>query len=334
MAIGSGMGSSFGFSAESTYLTRVAPAKFCRAKSYSLNRTQERPQGEGIMGGSFGDLLDHYVETVSGAEATVAFDVQTKGAGFGVFLNTLLGGTVTATQIGTTGAYTQTHTMSDPLGKSITAQISAPYRSGTAATHELTGGKIVSAEFSAGVKEILSCNAKIDGGAFSTSQSLAAPSYAANAVFNGSQANLKLGTFSSEAAVTGIRSVSCSIERGLDTDDYTYNASAHKSEPVLNGPTKITGSVTADWSSANKTAFQDRVENNTSCSLIWEFISTTAIGGTAYPTFRIALPSVIWTGDMAGVDGKDVLQSTWNFEWKYDGTNLPVVTYVSADTAL
>lgn len=334
MAIGSGMGSSFGFSAETVYGTRVAPAKFTRAKSYSLNRTQERPQGEGIQGGAYGELLDHYVETVNGGEATVAFDVQTKAAGLGVFLNTLMGGTVTATQISTSGAYTQAHTMADPLGKSLTMQVSAPYRSGTAATHEITGAKVESAEFSCGVKEILSCNAKFDAKAFSTTQSLAAPSYATNAVFNGSQATLKLGAFSSEAAVSGVRNVTCHIERAMDTDDYTYAASGNKSEPVLNGVTKISGAVTVDWTTANKTAFQDRVENNTSCSLIWEFVSTTAIGGSAYPTFRIAVPSVIWTGDMQGVDGRDVLQSTFNYEWKYDGTNLPVVTYISADTTL
>ena len=44
MAIGSGLGSSFGFSRESTYGTYVAPTKFLRAKSYTISRTQERPQ--------------------------------------------------------------------------------------------------------------------------------------------------------------------------------------------------------------------------------------------------------------------------------------------------
>ena len=333
MAIGSGMGSSFGIAVQTaSYTTRVAPDTFFVANSYSINRTQNRVQGEGILGGNFGDLLDHYVETINGAEATVSFDVQSKK--MGKFLNVLMGGTVTATQISTSGAYTQAHTMADPLGKSLTMQVSAPYRSGTAATHEITGAKVESAEFSCGVKEILSCNAKFDAKAFSTTQSLAAPSYATNAVFNGSQATLKLGVFSSEAAVSGVRNVTCTIERAMDTDDYTYAASGNKSEPVLNGVTKISGAVTVDWTTANKTAFQDRVENNTSCSLIWEFVSTTAIGGSAYPTFRIAVPSVIWTGDMQGVDGRDVLQSTFNYEWKYDGTNLPVVTYISADTTL
>ena len=86
MAIGSGMGSSFGIAVQTaSYTTRVAPDTFFVANSYSINRTQNRVQGEGILGGNFGDLLDHYVETINGAEATVSFDVQSKK--MGKFLN-------------------------------------------------------------------------------------------------------------------------------------------------------------------------------------------------------------------------------------------------------
>ena len=55
MAIGSGMGSSFGIAVQtSSYTTRVAPDTFFVANSYSINRTQNRVQGEGINSGSFG----------------------------------------------------------------------------------------------------------------------------------------------------------------------------------------------------------------------------------------------------------------------------------------
>ena len=75
MAIGSGMGSSFGFSAETTYGTRVAPAKFVKHRSAAINRVPNRVQGEGIITGSFGPNLDHYVETYHAATGTVAIDV-------------------------------------------------------------------------------------------------------------------------------------------------------------------------------------------------------------------------------------------------------------------
>ena len=54
MAIGSGMGSSFGIAVQTaSYTTRVAPDTFFVANSYSINRTQNRVQGEGILGGNF-----------------------------------------------------------------------------------------------------------------------------------------------------------------------------------------------------------------------------------------------------------------------------------------
>ena len=47
MAIGSGMGSSFGIAVQTaSYTTRVAPDTFFVANSYSINRTQNRVQVE------------------------------------------------------------------------------------------------------------------------------------------------------------------------------------------------------------------------------------------------------------------------------------------------
>lgn len=332
MAIGSGLGGSLGVATQtSSYTTRVAPDTFLKAKSFSINRTQERVQGEGIQSGVFGDLLDHYEETINGAEATVSLDVPSRG--FGKFLNVLMGGTVTATQIGTTGAYTQTHTLADPLGKYLTVQVGAPYRGGTVSVQELVGGKVLSGEFECDVKGLLTANLQIDGYSFSSAQTLAAPSYVSSQVFSGNTAVFALGaSIASASAVSGVRSFKCTIERSEDTEDYTFSATGRKAEPVLNGPTKITGSVTVDW--LDKTVFQDRVENNTSCAVEFYVTARTAISGTYVPTFKVSLPSVVWTGDMQGVDSRDALQSTWDFEWKYDGTNLPYVTYIAADSSL
>lgn len=332
MAIGSGMGSSFGIAVQtSSFTTRVAPDTFFVANSYSINRTQTRVQGEGILGGNFGEILDHYVETINGAEATVAFDVQSKK--MGKFLNVLMGGTVTPTQISTSGAYTQTHTISDPLGRYLTLQIGAPYRSGTVAVQEMVGAKVTSAEFKCDVDGILTCNTKLDGYKFDATQTLASPSWVSTQVFSGKTAVFSIGaSIASASSVSGVRSFSCAIERSLDTEDYVFNASGRKSEPVLNGVTKISGSVTVDW--LDKTVFQDRVEANTSAAITFTVTGATAIGGGQYPTFTIALPSVVFSGDMQGVDSQKELQSTWDFEWKYDGTNLPYITYISADTTL
>ena len=254
MAIGSGMGSSFGIAVQTaSYTTRVAPDTFFVANSYSINRTQNRVQGEGILGGNFGDLLDHYVETINGAEATVSFDVQSKK--MGKFLNVLMGGTVTATQIGTTGAYTQTHTISDPLAN--TSPCRSPRRTAPARTSSMnwSAERCCPPSSSATWTESLTCNAQIDGYSFDTTQSLASPSWASTQVFSGKTASFKLGaSIASASSVSGVRSFNCTVERSVDSEDYTFDQSGRKKEPVLNGPTKITGSVTVDW--LDKTVFK------------------------------------------------------------------------------
>lgn len=330
MAIGSGLGSQFGFIAESTYGTRVAPTKFIRAKSYSANRTATRVQGEGIQTGNYGDLAAHYGETTSAGSGSVAFDVQTRT--MGTLLNTIMGGTVTPVLL-SGSAYTGTFPLADTLGKSMTVQVGAPYRSGTVRVHELAGVKVTSAEFSCGVGEYLTCSLDFDAKSWSDSQTLATASYVGTEVpFNFSQMALKLGTFGAEAAVTGVRSVNVKIDRPHDTEDYTAGSAGTKSEPVLNGATQITGTVGADW--LDKANFQDRANATASTSMVWEFVGTTAISGANFPTFRITLPGTIFEPATQNVDGRDVLTGDWGFRWSYDGTNQPSIVTISADSAL
>ena len=233
MAIGSGLGSQLGFSAESTYGTYVAPTKFVRARSYDIQRVAGRQQGVGISTGQFGPLGSMYVETTNAATASLAFDVQNRG--LGVLLNTLMGGTVTPTIQGAGPAYLAAFPIADTVGKSVTVQAGLPYRGGTVLPHTLRGGKITSAEFSASVDSLLSCTMSVDGKSFVTTDSLATAAYTSTAVFHGAQMTLKMGTYNSETAVTGVRSVSVSIARPHDVSDYTAGSSGLKSEPVLNG---------------------------------------------------------------------------------------------------
>lgn len=330
MAIGSGLGSQFGFVAESTYGTRVAATKFLRAKSYSAERVATRVQGEGIQTGNFGDLAAHYGETTNAGSGSVAFDVQDRT--MGVLLNTLMGGTVTPTVI-SGAAYGATFPLADTLGKSMTVQVGAPYRSGTVRVHELAGVKVTGAEFSCGVGEFLTCSMDFDAKSWSDSQTLATASYVGtNVPFNFAQMTLKLGTYGAEAAVTGIRSVNVKIDRPHDTEDYTAGSLGTKAEPVLNGATQITGTISADW--LDKANFQDRANGTTATSLVWEFVGTNVIAAANYPTFRLTIPGVLFEPATQNVDGRDVLTNDWSFRWSYDGTNQPTIYTISADTAL
>lgn len=329
MAIGSGLGSQLGIAAESTYGTYVAPTKFIRAKSYTIERTSSRQQGAGISTGQYGPLSSQYVETITGAQGTFAFDVQNRG--LGILLNTLMGGTATPTQAGTWSAYTTTFTLGDPYGKYMTAQVGVPTRAGTAVVHTLTGGKVTELDLSCAVDGLLQATCSVDGQTFTTAQSLASASYTSTGVFKGSAMTLKTGTYNSEAAVSGVRSVGIKISRPLDTADYTAGQSGVKSEPVLNGWTDITATVEADWLA--KATFQDLAHGTTATSLVWEFTGST-IASTYVDTFRVTLPSVTFEPATQGVDGPNELTNTWTATWRYDGTNLPTIVTINADSSL
>lgn len=334
MAIGSGLGSSVGWSAESGgYGTFTSPNKFARHRSATINKTATRAQGEGIQSGTYGMTLTQFVETVVGGTGQIQLDVQSKS--MGVLLNTLMGGTVTPTQQASSAAYMQTHTLADPYGKSMTVQVGLPQRGGTVTPATLTGTKVTQAAFSCAVDGILQATIDLDAQAYTTSQSLASVSYPASTnVFHGQNLTVKLGTYGSEASISGVKSVAATIARPLDTSAYYAAATVAgtKSEPVLNGATTISGTVEVDM--INLSDFHDRVIANGSTSLVLEWAGAT-IASTYKETFRITIPSIVFPSpESFSVADRSVLSHSFAFEWRFDGTNQPKIEYQSTDTAL
>lgn len=325
MTIGSGLASQVGWSSETVYGTYVAPTVFTRGKTYNVARTSERPQGDGIQTGVQGPLAAHYTETTKGGTASLTLDVTSTS--LGKILQAVTGGTSAVT--GASSPYTHTHTLGDDFGKSLTVQIGVPQRAGVVTPMALCGSKVTSAEFSCAVGGFLGATIAFNGRLFDDTTALAAASYPVLlAPFHGGQAALKLGTVGSEAAVTGIRSTSLTWTTPHDVDNFTFGAAGLKSEPVISGLTEITGSVTADWTAANKTAFHDRLIANTATSLVWEFTAS------ATSAIKFTVPGVVFSGDGQGVSGRDALSDSYNFTWKYDGTNLPTIIVTTSDAAL
>lgn len=330
MAIGSGLGSQFGYSSESVYGTYVAPTKFLRAKTYQVTPVRTRVQGEGVTAGGLGPLASHYAETVKGATASVAFDAQTTV--MGKLLNQITGGTSTSAQQAATAAYLQTHTLADTAGKSLSVQIGRPTRAGTSVPATLTGGKITSAEFQCDVTGILGVTLELDGQNYdNTTNALAAASYVDSQVFHGGQLTVKIGTYGAESSLSGVKSVSQTWARGHDTEDWTAGASGLKREPVLNALAEITGSLTVDWDA--KATLEDVSLATTAKSLVLEWVGDN-IATTYYKTLRLTLPSVTFEAAAQGVNGVEQLSSDWSYTWRYDGTNLPKIEYITTDTSI
>jgi len=333
MAIGSGLGSQLGFSAETTWGTRVAPTKFLRAKTSQLTRAEQRVQGEGLQAGVLGQQGAHYVEVTEAGTGNFAIDVTP--VGIGLLLQALTGGTSTIVQQAATAAWLQTHTLGGDL-KSLTVQAGVPYRGGTVYCEELTGAKMTGGEFSCDAAGILGATFNLDAKKWDNTQTLAAASYGAQPalpVFHGKHMAVKLGTFGAEAAVGGVRSMSLNLTNALDTEDYTAGSTGLKAEPVRNGFATITGNATVDWTTGTKTAFEDPRVANTQPSLVWEFVGPIIAAANAW-ALRFTIPGIILTGDSPGVGGPGEITVQYGWEWRYDGTNSPTITLMSTDTAL
>ena len=334
MAIGSGLGSSLGFSSEAgTYGNFVAPTKYVRHKSVSLQKTATRVQGEGIVAGAYSEYVNQWVEAVTGGMGTIGFDIQSKN--MGLLFQTLMGTTVTPVQQGSSAAYLQTHALADPFGKSLTMQVGLPQRGGTVTPATLKGCKIAKLDLSCAIDSVLSATATIDAQAYENSTSLSAPTFSSYGtgvnVFHGGQLTVSLAG----SPVSGVKNVALSIDRAMDTSGYYAGATVAgtKSEPVLNAVSKVTGSVTVDF--LNLTDFHNRAVGNTSTSLTMTWQGP-LIASTYYETFSVSIPAVIFPAPTSfDVPDRSTLQNQFAFEARFDGTNaLATVAITSAETAL
>lgn len=339
MAIGSGVGASWGLKSEVTWGTYVAPTLWLPLKSFKLNPKRETVPVSGVAAGRIAPPDD--VETITWGEGNIAGDVLR--AGFGTFLQHLCGGSATPVQQAATAAYLQTHVIGgDNRGKGLTVQEGLPDVGGTANPFTGYGGKVLNATFSCNKGEALGVTSDLWFKKVDQVQSLAAPGYTATQThlpFNWSQMALKLGTFASEVSVTNaVKGVSVTVARGMNTDDafYAGNAGA-PSEPVfaasdIQSVMPVTGTIDVDL--ATKADFIDRYTGYTSTSLVWEFVGPIIASTYAY-TFRISLAKVKFGGEVPGVDGGSVVSGQIPFTAFLDTTNgYGNIAYMSTDTAL
>lgn len=327
MTIGSGLGGSFGIGVESTYGTAVTPTRWYEVESVSLKRNKRTLQGGGLSGGNFLDRGGRRVQPARDANGSVNLEVTSSK--FGLLLAHITG--TTATPSATGSGYTQTYPLADNIGKFLTAQVGIPDLGGTARPYTFLGSKITKASFSGDMTGQLMCALDIDSRDVSEVPSLTTPSYTTGLrTFDGSQMGVKIGTFGSESAVQGVKSVSVDIDRPQQVERFYANNAGLKSEPVQNGKTKITGSLSVDY--ITKADFADRFAADTTFSLVWEYIG---LAGTGYAeTFRITLPQCYLDGETPTLDNEDVVNMTMPFSATYDGTNLPTITYIAADSTI
>ena len=328
MAIGSGLGAQLGIAAESTYGTFVAPTKFIEFTKESLALKKTTAQSAGIAAGRLLPLSARRVLTRK--EVTGSFDIEVTNKAMGLILQSLMGTTVTPVQQGATAAYLQTHTLASVAGKSLTIQKGVPLTTGTVTDKSFVGCKITAGEFSCEVGNMLMATFEIDGKDCDEGQTLATASYPSMSPFHFGQLAVKAGTFGSEAALDGIRKVSCKIERPQDTERFYAGQAGLKKEPIENDQVRITGTLDSDYVA---TTLDDLHTSDGATSLVLEWVGP-IIASTFAETFRITLPAIRLDEGPPVVDGFGVVKPSFNFTGLFDGTNLPKVEYISTDTTV
>lgn len=331
MATGTGRSAQFGISVpETTYGTYVAPTGFLPMPAdggEGFERNQENLEIDTLRSDSLVISSDMVIQTTRNATGSVALPFYRKG--MGKLLNLLHANTVTPTQVGTTGAYTQTHNigLSNP-SRSATVQIGRDTVDGTTRAFNYVGCKVTDVGFSCDVGERLSSDWTFDGRDETTAEALVTATYpTSNIPFVFTQGTVEID----DVALTDcVRSFSLSLSIAQDVDRYCLDSSGLKKAPLVTG-VDITGSLTLEFASMTQhTAFTSA--SNRKLELLF---SGATIGGTEPYRANFVIPRMRTLKASPQVGGPDLITYDMEFRALYNGTDAPLtVTYQSTDTAL
>lgn len=332
MSIRSGLAGQVGIAVETTYGTPVTPSVFLEPlEAVAIRDTSTWEIGGGVAAGRLQKLTSRRRRTAYGAAGTLPLEVTNRG--MGKLLRALMGTPVTPVQQGATAAYLQEHVLADPWGQFLTVQSGVPDLGGVVRPYTLTGGKITGAEFSCSVGQTLRSTFDLIGRELVESLALGTAAYPTDlAPFSWTDLTIKVGsTVAAATPVSGIRGVTCRVGRP-SREDRNYAGSGGKiAEPVINDYQPVTGSLDVDF--MDKTVFADRFHSGGSFGLDIDFVGP-VIEGANNERFRITLDGCVLTGETPQLNGPDIVTGQVPFEWTFDGTNLPKISYVSRDVTV
>jgi hypothetical protein len=328
---GVGLLTSFGTAEESTYGTAVTPDRWQEIVSESLERQNTILQSSGLRSGTIHSRRASR-RVISAQQGTGSFTLEVPTTGFGRLLKHALGSSPTPVQQGGTAAYLQTHNLGSNAGRSLTLQkVIRDGANNVVQQFTHTGAKILAVEFGISVDQLLLATFTVDSRREEVSTAAAAPTYASNKPFHFAQVSaLTLGG----VAVAKVTNANWRVERPQKTDNFYLGSAGLKSEPIENDWPSVTGSLTAEFDSANKTQIYDAFAADTGLNLTLTFTGA-QISGAHYETITFSIPSIHFTGETPKVGGPGITTMTAPFEGAWDGTNQDIiVNYISIDTTV
>jgi len=325
MAYGAGIGASFGIKTEATFNTGVSVDHFTEMNSESLKYNKNTVVGNGLRAGGKVQRSQRRVVTTSDASGDLEIDLPTRG--LGLYLAHSMGTFPSPTTV-SSGVYSYTYTLGDTSATSFTTQVGVPQYGGTVTPKTLTGCKVSSFELSVAAGEIAKGKFSIDAAGFTTSTSLATPSYPAlGSVFHFAQGAITIDG----SSVANIKDFSVSVDNVLKNDRYNLGAAGIKSQQVINGFRAITGSLTAEFTDTTLLA---KFLADTSAALVLTFTGST-LSSTYKATLKITIHAAKSAADTPNVDGPGVVDVGFTFTAYDNGTDEPMtIFYQTADSAL
>jgi putative ubiquitin-RnfH superfamily antitoxin RatB of RatAB toxin-antitoxin module len=335
MAVGSGIGSQFGIAAQSAYITYQAPTRFYEAKKASVKKVKNTATWDGLAAGRLVDRADGRVVTTRAGKVGIDELVVTN-RDMGLLLNMVFGGTVTPVAQSAPTALLQTHNLVDNAGKFFTAQSGVPLIGGTVVAQSGIGSKIDEVEFACGVDDLLTVKVDADARDVTEAQALAAASFVTGRrPFHFGQMALRIGaTVAGATAASGVRKVTCKIDRKMKLDQFYANGAGLKEEPTTNDKVEVSGTISVDYKVAAE--FADRFRDDTQFALSWEFTGAN-IATTFFDTFALDMPACFLDDGTPEVDGPDVVTTDFNYKAYVDlsVSTVPITCrYMSTDTVL
>lgn len=332
MPPGSGLATSIGIGAETTYGTYATPTRWYEIESETLTANYVNAEGSGLAAGVLVNRGSRRVRVSQAAAGTVVLYATQKS--LGLLLAHMLSSDVVPTVL-TAPAYSATHVDNGlgAKGKSLTIQKGIATTDGTVRPFTFLGCKITQLQLECGKGELVKVTITVDARQVVETQPLVAPTYPTGLIPYGfAGAALKAGTFGAEANAAGITKLTLTIARPLNVDSFYYNNAGLKAEPVQNGKLAITGTAETEW--VDKTVFADPFHAGTPFSLIATYTGAT-INGTTPSSIAVAVPQVYVDSDTPVAAGEDLISPSFALIGTYDDVHPPItVTYVSPDSAL
>lgn len=323
MAQGSGIAAQLGLAVESTYGTRVAPARFLEFRSESLGVDIDRIESDALRANQRILRSDHWAPGKKSVSGDIEWEVGNKG--FGILFKHMLGASASSAS-GTGFRYRAT--LADPIGLSFSIQVGKPGSAGVVHPFDFLGCVIPSWELSNAVDGQLMLNTSIDGRDLDTAQTLAvSPIPGLTDLFYFTQGVVQIG-----GSAAKVKDISIAGSVGYDTERYFVQTAGNlKSAPIQAEKVEITGSMTMEFENMTQL---NRYLNGTVAAVVATWTGALTYDVALPFKVEVTLATVRFDGDVPDIGGPDILELTLPFKVLDVGSGEPIIIdYYTNDVA-